>query len=30
VLAEGVYAPRQDCDAPALVALARRWLRHNL
>ncbi|WP_295542396.1 DUF4381 domain-containing protein [uncultured Thiohalocapsa sp.] len=30
VLAEGVYAPRQDCDAPALLALARRWLRQNL
>jgi hypothetical protein len=30
VLADGAYAPRQDCDAPALLALARRWLRQNL
>ncbi|WP_462329539.1 DUF4381 domain-containing protein [Thiohalocapsa halophila] len=30
VLADGAYAPRQDCDASALITLARRWLRQNL
>jgi hypothetical protein len=30
VLADGAYAPRQDCDADALIGLARRWLRKNL
>jgi hypothetical protein len=30
VLADGAYAPRQECDAEALIVLARRWLRQNL
>ncbi|WP_216819107.1 DUF4381 domain-containing protein [Thiohalocapsa sp. ML1] len=30
VLADGAYAPTRDCDAEALLALARRWLRQNL
>jgi hypothetical protein len=30
VLADGAYAPRQDCDAEALIGLASRWLRQNL
>ncbi len=30
VLESGAYAPEQDCDATAVVELARRWLRHNL
>jgi hypothetical protein len=30
VIADGAYAPRQDCDADALIGLARRWLRQNL
>jgi hypothetical protein len=30
VIADGAYAPSRDCDAPALLALARRWLRQNL
>jgi hypothetical protein len=30
VLADGVYAPRRDCDADALLDLAGRWLGKNL
>jgi hypothetical protein len=30
VLADGAYAPRRDCDARALIGLARRWLGKNL
>jgi hypothetical protein len=30
VLGEGVYAPAPDCDAEALLQLARDWLRRNL
>ncbi|MGD2020762.1 MAG: DUF4381 domain-containing protein [Thiohalocapsa sp.] len=30
VLADGAYAPRRECDADALLTLARRWLRQNL
>lgn len=29
VLADGAYAPRPDCDAEALLKLARSWLRRN-
>ncbi len=30
ILADGVYAPRRDCDADALLDLAGRWLGKNL
>jgi hypothetical protein len=30
VLDDGAYAREKDCDAAALIALARRWLRQNL
>ena len=29
-LAYGAYAPERDCDAAAVIELARRWLRQNL
>ena len=30
ILADGVYAPRRDCDADALLDIAGRWLGRNL